>query len=73
MVISDTDTPNLAALRRIADALGVPVERFFTDTLSSGLIADADECLRLWARIATEEGRRQALEALRVIAKMEQT
>ena len=72
MAIPDMDTPSLAALRRIADALGVTVERFFTEEPSLEAVTDADACLRLWSKITTEEGRRQALKALRVIVEMEQ-
>jgi transcriptional regulator with XRE-family HTH domain len=56
--------PDRAVLQRIADALGVPVERFFTGSLP----VSADECLYLWSRIRTAEGRLRALEALRAIA-----
>lgn len=73
MAIPDIDTPSLAALQRIADTLGVTVERFFTEEPSLGAVTDADACLRLWSRITTEEGRRQALKALWVIAELEQT
>ncbi|MCJ2051039.1 hypothetical protein [Methylobacterium sp. J-070] len=59
--------PDRAALQRIADALGVPVERFFTDSLP----VNADGCLYLWSRIRTAEGRQRALEALRAIADEE--
>jgi transcriptional regulator with XRE-family HTH domain len=56
--------PDRAILKRIAEALDVPVERFFSDSLT----ANADECLYLWSRIRTAEGRLRALEALRSIA-----
>jgi len=56
--------PDRVILERIAEALGVPVERFFSDSLP----VDADECLYLWSRIRTAEGRVRALEALRSIA-----
>ncbi|TXN76585.1 hypothetical protein FV228_00070 [Methylobacterium sp. WL18] len=59
--------PDRAILQRIADALGVPVEWFFTGSLP----VDADECLHIWAKIRTEEGRRRALEALRTMADEE--
>ena len=65
-------SPSLVAIQRIADALGVPVEHFFSDPPSESLTANADECLRLWSEIRTDEGRRQAIEALRVIVEMEQ-
>jgi transcriptional regulator with XRE-family HTH domain len=59
--------PDRAILKRIAEALGVPVERFFSDSLP----VNADECLYLWSRIRTAEGRLRALEALRSIADEE--
>jgi transcriptional regulator with XRE-family HTH domain len=65
--MDNSAAPDRAILQRIADALGVPVERFFSDSLP----ADADECLRLWDRIRTDEGRRRALEVLRTIADEE--
>ena len=54
-------------LQRIADALDVPVQRFFDERMPS----DADECLRLWLKIKTQEGRHRALEALREIGNEE--
>lgn len=68
-IMEKSADPQRAVLRRIADKLGVPVEQFFTGNLSS----DADECLRLWLRIKTDEGRRKALEALRAVAELERT
>ena len=56
--------PGRAILQRIADDLGVPVEQFFTSSVRS----EADEYLRLWLRIKTQEGRLRALEAVRTIA-----
>lgn len=67
------NSPKHAVLRQIADALGLPVERFLTDPASARPTATADECLRLWSRITTEVGRQQALEALRMIADQERT
>ena len=57
-----------AILTRLSETLGLPVERFFTDKLCMEAWEGADECLRLWSEIRTEEGRQQALEALRTIA-----
>jgi len=56
--------PELAILQQIADALGIPVEWLFTDSLP----VDADECLRLWFIIRTQEARCRALDALTAIA-----
>lgn len=61
--------PERVKLKQIADALGVPVERFFGDIISSGV----DECLLMWSKIKTPEGRLRALEALRAIADKETT
>lgn len=66
------DEPDWATLHRLADALGVPVERFFAEKPPAGEAASTDECLRLWFKIETEEGRRQALEALRGVAEREE-
>lgn len=62
--MDQSSEPDRAILKRIADALGVPVERFFTGSLP----VDASECLRLWCLIKTEDGRLRALDALRAIA-----
>lgn len=60
-------TSEVAILQRIADAIGVPVERF-----SEGdAFVDTDRCLRLWFRIGTAEGRRRALETLQAIGDEE--
>jgi hypothetical protein len=63
--------PNQTVLRRLADTLGISVERFFADAPALDSVANEDECLRLWSRIETEAGRRQALEALRMISDHE--
>ena len=67
MTMPESDTPTLEALRRIADALGVPVEQFFSASSPVG----ADECLHLLFRIRTEAGRKRALGALRAIVDEE--
>ena len=59
------------ALRQIADALGKPVECFFADPVSTQSSVDAGECLRLWSEIKSDEGRRQALQALRAIVELD--
>ena len=69
VIMAKPTEPDWAVLQRIADALGVPVERFFTGSLP----VNADECLYLWSRITTEEGRLRALEALRSIADEDST
>lgn len=56
--------PDRAILQRIAEALGVSVEQFFTDTPP----VNTNELLRLWSKIRTAEGHLRALEALRAIA-----
>lgn len=65
------DAPRWALLHRLAAALGIPVERFLSDAPPMEATAQADACLRLWSEIRTEEGRRQALEALRAILERE--
>ena len=71
-IMETFDTPAHALLRQIADALGVPVQRLFAGTSSAEPAASADECLQVWSRIRTDEGRQQALQALRAIAALEQ-
>ena len=65
------EPPEHPVVQKIADALGVPVACFFANPRSTGPASGEDECLRLWGEIRTEEGRRQALQLLRVIAQME--
>jgi hypothetical protein len=65
------DKTSLVILERIATALGVPVEQFVTNDLRSETVPRADECLRLWFKIKTPEGRRRALESLRAIGESE--
>ena len=64
--------PDGAILRQIAEALGVPIERFFTAARPAEAACRTDEVLQLWSGIRTEEGRQRALEALRTIWKQEQ-
>lgn len=63
-----------ALLQRLGDVLGIPIEHFFAANSHNGALAepaDTAECLRLWSKIQTAEGRRQALEALQLIARTE--
>lgn len=67
-----------ARLIRIAQTLDLPPDYFFTAAATQGDIAaaggdmaEANECLRLWWRIRTPQGRRRALEALRALAASE--
>lgn len=69
--MTDADDVSRFSLRRIADVLGVPVERFFTRERTSEGLDGAGECLNLWLRIRTPEGRRKALESLRAIVESE--
>jgi transcriptional regulator with XRE-family HTH domain len=59
-------------LFKIAKALDIPVEWFFAARSHSDISAERDEYLRLWSEIGTEEGRRQALQALRSIVELEE-
>ena len=70
--MSEIYDPGRVTLQRLADALGIPADRFFGNGSSTGTATCADECLRLWSMIRTEEGRRHALKALRAIADLEQ-
>lgn len=61
-------------LQQVADALGMPVEQFFAANAHSDVVAEAAEtadCLDLWSRIRTAEGRRRVLDTLRVIVRAE--
>jgi transcriptional regulator with XRE-family HTH domain len=71
-IMKKFDEPGQAILRRIAAALDVPLEQFLTNQPPAAAKADAEECLRLWFKITTEQGQWQALEALRIIAQQEQ-
>lgn len=70
-VMEKIDAPCWAILDRLADALGVAPNHFFMDQPPADPPASADECMRLWSEITTEEGRQQALQALRVIVKID--
>ena len=65
------DNPKPDLLRSIADALGVSVERFFVGNSPGDVASYTDDCLRLWSRIKTDEGRARALRALQAIADEE--
>ncbi|GLS68185.1 hypothetical protein GCM10007890_01970 [Methylobacterium tardum] len=67
--MNEMDKPDRATLRRLAEALGVPVEQFFKNAMSTEATADGDECLRLWLSIRTAEGRARALKMLREIVE----
>jgi pyrroloquinoline quinone (PQQ) biosynthesis protein C len=66
-IMTNVVDPEWDALQRIARALGVPVEQLFANNPP----VSTDECLRLWSKITTDEGRRQALNALRMIVDLE--
>jgi transcriptional regulator with XRE-family HTH domain len=68
--MDDLDAPSARTLQLISDILHIPIGRFFTD---GGPLdpSGTQECLRLWFSIATEEGRVQALAALRGIIDAE--
>ncbi|MDO9428383.1 MAG: hypothetical protein Q7T93_16320 [Methylobacterium sp.] len=63
----DPDAQIRARLRMIAETLNLPTEYFYIEPTTPGSVADANECLRLWSRIRTPEGRRRALEILRAL------
>ncbi|MBY0251552.1 MAG: hypothetical protein K2X54_09255 [Methylobacterium organophilum] len=68
--MDDLDASSARTLQLISDILHLPIGRFFTD---EGPLdpSGAQECSRLWFLIATEEGRVQALAALRGIIDAE--
>lgn len=68
-----TDHPSRAVLHRLAHALGVPVERFFAGERDTDVVVSTDECLRLWSKIMTNEGKQQALAALKALAASEES
>ena len=53
------------ALRQIADALGSPVETFFTPSQPEGEVVGSEELLRLWAELPDVQARRRVLSQLR--------
>lgn len=69
--MEEVDEPRREVLGRLSNALGILREDFFVDVPHTSTTANAEECLRLWFKIATDDGRRQALEALRAIADTE--
>lgn len=71
IIMASSDEAKRAVLDRLSRVLGVPVDRFFTELSPTGTITNADECLRLWSMITTEDGRQQALRALQVILDLE--
>lgn len=57
-----------AMLQKISDLLGVPIESFLASSLPLNSDMNTQQCLRLWHEISTEDGRKEALNALRAIA-----
>lgn len=66
-MIDDPDAQIRTRVRLIAETLNLPAEYFYTEPTVPGSVAEANECLRLWSRIRTPEGRRRALEVLRAL------
>lgn len=66
-----SDSPQYVVLRQIADALGVPIERFLAGRSSCEGPDGVAECLNLWLRIRTAAGRQSALDHLRAIIEDE--
>ena len=62
------DAVRLAKLAALAASLDVSVESFSADTEAAKHLAGASECVRLWDRIKTTEGRCRALAYLRELA-----
>ncbi|MCJ2121098.1 hypothetical protein [Methylobacterium sp. J-077] len=62
------DAACMAKLHTMAALLDIPVESFFTNDEAADRFDKANECLRLWDRIKTADGRRRALECLRELA-----
>lgn len=60
----------MANLRRIADALGRPIESFYQSSLV-GEEAERLELLLLWDRISNSQGRRRLLSLARKEAERE--
>lgn len=55
----------VAALRRVADALGHPAEAFLYKSEPMNTIGDTSELLGLWARLPDPEARQRILVQLR--------
>ncbi|MCJ2059548.1 hypothetical protein MKL09_23780 [Methylobacterium sp. J-048] len=69
--MSGADRLRTQTLRTLSEILGIPVEHFFDGDLPADGIGDPNECLRLWSRIRTREGRERALTCLRTIVEDE--
>ena len=63
--------PKQAILHSIADALGVPVEQFYGGDPALKTTTGEDDCLCVWRKIKTDDGRARALMALQSIADEE--
>ena len=61
-----TDAP-MVRLHAIAALLSIPTDNFF-DGYQAEHFDGVGQCLRLWDRIKTADGRRRALECLRELA-----
>ena len=56
-----------SAIRRVADALGCPVETLYGEHDGSDAIVSASELIRLWLAIDTPEGRCRVLACARAV------
>lgn len=68
--MDDLDARSKRTLRLIADIMRTPIGRFFADEGPPDP-SGAQECLRLWFMIATDEGRARALAALHSVIDAE--
>ena len=74
MAIPTNPLPNAALskpqiLRRVADALGVPIEAFYDD-VAPQMSTQLEELLGLWAALKSEPDRQKVLALLRRLAKV---
>ncbi|MCJ2033262.1 hypothetical protein [Methylobacterium sp. J-068] len=68
--MTDPKKESLVRLEAISAALGVPIDRFLEGSLPDSLVGTS-ECLRLWYSLKTDQGREQALDAMRQAVKNE--
>ena len=71
--MNDPADAGMAKLHVMAAVLGIPIESFFDEHEEVGRLFESSECLRLWDKIKTADGRRRALECLRELADAAET
>lgn len=64
----EAPSARLAILQRLSDALGCPVERFFTPADPESRVAETAELFRLWAALDRPQHRRDVLGYVRALS-----